>query len=366
MNHAYATSALAASASCLCPTFASAAIAFAPPALVDVANNKPTFGDTAFGAPTSRGNDGVDGNANSGNWTHADYPTSATPYPGQGVNAPNPYWEVDLQGAYDLAHVVLTDRVGCCDPSRLDGSLITFFDAVGGVVATETVPTDGIVFGQTFTFDNAGAGYGNVARVRVDGVNGGSPIQYFQFSEFDAFSVLSVPINWAAGAAVGFYDAAGSAFGTWPGFPPSNLTDGSVATISHGADPLPHAGYYWEIDLGQEVFVDNIGLTGRGFADACCPERLENYTIELFDNGSASTFSYTHSGITQFTDNIDVIGMTGGDGPVARFLRITNANGADYGPQIGEVQVFGVAVPEPTTPAFLALALAGFLRRRRR
>ena len=61
-----------------CLSQADAAVAIGPPSLIDVADGKPTFGDVAFGAPTSRGNDGI---AADGNWTHADFPTSATPYP---------------------------------------------------------------------------------------------------------------------------------------------------------------------------------------------------------------------------------------------------------------------------------------------
>ncbi|MDG2124399.1 MAG: hypothetical protein P8J87_11905, partial [Verrucomicrobiales bacterium] len=93
----------------LTPGIAAAAVALAPAISTDVAQSKPTFGDVAFGAPTSRGNDGINGNDNNGNWTHANYPTSAVPYPGGSGNAPNPYWEVDLQGSFDLTSIALTD-----------------------------------------------------------------------------------------------------------------------------------------------------------------------------------------------------------------------------------------------------------------
>ncbi len=119
---------------------ASGAIAMGVATETNVALNKPTFGDTAFGAPTSRGNDGIDGNADSGNWTHANYPTSAVPYPGEAVNAPNPYWEVDLQGSYNLTSFDVTDRVGCCGPvSRLDGSMVTLIGAGGSIVGTQAL-----------------------------------------------------------------------------------------------------------------------------------------------------------------------------------------------------------------------------------
>ena len=51
----------------LAPHHSQAAVAFGPPSIENVALNKPTFGDVAFGAPTSRGNDGITGAANSAN-----------------------------------------------------------------------------------------------------------------------------------------------------------------------------------------------------------------------------------------------------------------------------------------------------------
>ena len=110
-------------AAALCLSDTQAAVAMGS-TLVDVAAGKPTFGDVAFNSPTSRGNDGISGGTN---YTHADYPTSATPYPGGAVNAPNPYWEVDLSGSYNLESVVITDRANCCDPKpaqRLDRHLL--------------------------------------------------------------------------------------------------------------------------------------------------------------------------------------------------------------------------------------------------
>lgn len=57
----------------------------------NVALGKPTTGDTAFGFPTSNGNDGSISTFN-----HAD---NVNPAPD------NPYWTVDLQGAFHLMRV---------------------------------------------------------------------------------------------------------------------------------------------------------------------------------------------------------------------------------------------------------------------
>ena len=338
---------------------ASAAVALNPPVLTNVALNKPTFGDTAFSAPTARGNDGITGAAASGNWTHADYPTSAVPYPGEVGNAPNPYWEVDLQGSFTIEQMVVSDRNGCCTPNRLNGSTITLFDAGGGIVGTESIsglPDNNPGAATTATFSTT---YANVARARIDGLS-----NFFQFSEFEAIASIATPLNWAMGAATQVYDNTGAPRNAWPGLPATNATDGAVGAVTHPEDQPDHTNWYLEIDLGQEIYIDNISLTGRGFQDACCPERLRDYSVEFLNAAGVSQFTYHHTGITQFTDNIDIIGLTGGLGPQTRTVRIINRDGTQFGPQVAEFQAFGV-VPEPSSSLLLLAASTLSLRRRR-
>ncbi|MGC6459299.1 MAG: discoidin domain-containing protein [Akkermansiaceae bacterium] len=342
------------------PGISSGAIAMGSPTMVNVALNRPTFGDVAFGAPTSRGNDGIDGFADNGNWTHADYPNSGVPYPQGGPVAPNPYWEVDLEGTYDLDNFVVTDRVGCCDPSRLDGSTVTLFGAGNAIVGTATLSVAG-GGGDVITLNNGGAGWAGVQRVRIDGTSGGAPIQYFQFSEFQAFSMVATPINWASGGTAQFFDAGGSPAAPWNTFPANNVIDGNLTSISHPLDQFS-AGYFLEVDLGQEIFVDSLDLTGRV---GCCADRLEDFTIEFLDGDGNVVHTMNEAGQTTVTENIDVIGSFGGNGPQTQTIRITNSNGAQYGPQVAELQVYGVAIPEPSS---ILLSLTGvlFLVRRRR
>jgi hypothetical protein len=332
-----------ATAASLFPSIAKAAVALTQ-GPVDVADFKPTAGDVAFGFPTSNGNDN-----NTGNFTHAD---NLNPPPN------NPFWEVDLQGTFNLINFGVTDRAGCCDPNRLNGSTVTLLGAGGSVIATQSI--GGIpngTFGSVFNFDNGGAGYSGVQRVRIDGST-----QYFQFAEFDAIANLTTPVNWALGAAAQFYSAGGSPVQGWPGFPASFITDGIFTTFTHPDNPTPHGGYYAEIDLGQSIFIDNITLTGR--LDGCCPERLVGYDVQFFDAAHTLVHTINHPGGTTPTETIDVIGGFGGLGPQTRFLRVVNANGADYGPQVGELQVFGV-IPEPSAAVLLALGACGLRRRRR-
>jgi len=282
------------------------------------------------------------------------------PYPGEVANAPNPYWEVDFGGSFTIDQMIVTDRADCCSPHRLNGSTITLFDAGGGVVGTETIsglPDNNPGAATTASF---GTTYSNVARARIDGVN-----QFFQFSEFEAFSNIATPINWAAGAGALFYDNTGAPRGSWPGLVPERATDGVFNAVTHPENQPGHGDWYLEIDLGQEVFIDNISLTGRGFADNCCPERLRDYQVEFVNAAGDTQYVYNHTGTTQFTDNIDIIGLTGGLGPQTQFIRVINADGTRYGPQVAEIEAFGV-IPEPSTAILAFASLSLFLRRRRR
>jgi hypothetical protein len=330
---------------------------------VNVAEFKPTFGDTAFGAPSSRGNDGIDGTSDTGNWTHANYPASAVPYPGEIEVAPNPYWQVDLNGNFDLTRIQLVDRVDCCDPHRLNGSTITLFNELGAVVG-ELIVVDGLTANNpaataVLDFDNDGAGWAGVAKIRIDGTQTN---QYFQFSEFRAFSMQPTPPNNAAlGAPVTSSDA------TWGGQGPEMLTDGNLATQSHPLTEFGTLGFTYSIDLGQNYNLEEIVLFNR--SDGCCPERLSNYRVSLHNDdgdGLPGDVVWTtdvrtdgsnsgSNGRDSLTADLDADGTFRG-----QHIIIENLSDAAYNPQIAEVQA--LTFDElPELPENFALgAVAGF------
>ncbi|MDB4438313.1 discoidin domain-containing protein [bacterium] len=330
---------------------------------VNVAELKPTFGDTAFGAPTSRGNDGIDGTIDTTNWTHADYPTSAAAYPGEVDVAPNPYWQVNLDGDFDLTRVQIVDRVDCCDPHRLNGSTITFFDGLGAPIGSPVL-VDGLALNNpadtaVLEFDNAGAGWAGVAAIRIDGV---ATNQYFQFSEFRAFSMQpEPPNNVALGAPVT------SSAATWGGQGPENITDGSLATQSHPLADFGTLGFTYSIDLGQDYNLKEIVLINR--ADGCCPERLSNYRVSLhIDDGNGLpgdvmwTADVRTDGSNSGSNGRDQLRaeLDAGGSFLGRHITIENLSDAAYNPQIAEVQAFTFDdIPDP--PENFALgAIAGY------
>jgi hypothetical protein len=296
----------------------------------NVALNKPTAGDVAFGFPTSNGNDGLTSTFN-----HAD-----------NVNPPpsNPFWTVDLEGLFDLVRIEIVDRLGCCDPNRLNGSEIRLLDSMGIQIGAPLVvaglpPSSPDETTGTLSFDNGGAGWTGVAGIRVDGYN-----QYFQFSELRAISLQppgpAQPRNVAMN---GFARASGT---LWPGTAASNIVDGNPATFAHPEAAAGTLGFTFTVDLLYSYMFEKIEILNRS---NCCPERLSNYRVRLHgDDGSGQPGAAVWttdvrtdgtdsglSGVDLLTADLDPAGTFAG-----RFITIENLNDFEYSPQIAEVRAF--------------------------
>src|SRR3954471_20189315 len=137
----------------------------------------------------------------------------------------------------------------------------------------------------------------------------------------------------------------------WTGFTAANLTDGNTATIAHPLNSTGTLAFYLEIDLGATYQLDRILIHNRG--DGCCPERLSNYDLNLYTDAGGE------SGALRWSARIHADGSNSGNAGIdtvtaalsptqifsGRFIRIVNANGAAYSPQVAEVEVFGAPVP---------------------
>ncbi|MFT5104895.1 MAG: hypothetical protein ACI9UA_000513, partial [Pseudoalteromonas tetraodonis] len=83
------------------------------------------------------------------------------------------------------------------------------------------------------------------------------------------------------GTSVGYFDAGDLSTGTWAGNPASNVTDRNLTNFTHSLDQS-RAGYCVQVNLGADITIGSIDVTGR--TDGCCPERLEDATLELYDS----------------------------------------------------------------------------------
>jgi hypothetical protein len=310
----------------------------------NVALNKPTSGDVAFGFPTANGNDGSIATFN-----HAD-----------NLNAPplNPFWAVDLQGPFDLTRIEIVDRNdACCDPNRLNGAEIRVYDGLGGQIG-DAIPVDGFPVNNieataTLVFNNNGAGWPGAASIRVDGYQ-----QYFQFAELRAIALQPEgppqPINVAVNG------IARASSDVWAGTSAANLIDGNPASFVHPLAQAGTLGFTYTIDLFASYPFEALEIVNRS---NCCPDRLSNYRVSLHENNGAgqpgaavwSTVvradgsNSGQAGIDTLTPDLDPAGTFAG-----RFITIENLNDYEYSPQIAEVRALTFDAP----PANLATGKA--------
>ncbi len=146
---------------------------------------------------------------------------------------------------------------------------------------------------------------------------------------------------------------------TYPGYPASNLTDGTAETFAHPNLPSGTLGFYFEIDLGRTEELERIVITGRG--DGCCVERLTRYQVEMRADNSGQAGGVNWVGILRADGShpeaggSDTVTAADGTGSFAgRFLRIVNVSDDRFNPQIAEVVVNGI--PGPRIRLFAASA----------
>lgn len=299
----------------------------------NVALGKPTAGDVAFNYPTSNGNDG-----NLTTFNHAD---NTSPAPN------NPYWTVDLQGPFNLTRIEIVDRLGCCDPNRLNGAEIHVLDGLGQQIGA-TLLVDGLppnspdLAAATRTFDNGGAGWTGAASVRIDGNT-----QYFQFSEFRAIALL--PAQAVNVAPLGIITASGPIYG---GQAVTAIIDGNPLTYAHPlADTGGTLGYTFTVNLLEPYAFDRLELLNRS---NCCPERLSNVRVTLHNNDGTGVpgpavwtaivrGDGTNSGMggtDTLTAALDPAGTFAG-----QFIRVENLSNTGYNPQLAELRAFTFTPP---------------------
>ena len=142
---------------------------------------------------------------------------------------------------------------------------------------------------------------------------------------------------------------------TFGGYPATNVTDGDATTFSE-PESIPAVGFYFQVDLGQEVALQSIELYSR---INCCPDRLSNVRMSVYaDNGGVPGtenwfLEIRPDGSNHFQGGVDI--LTASMQPAGlfrgRFLRITNTGNQSYAPEVAEIQAF--EAPRPSIRSFL-------------
>lgn len=138
----------------------------------------------------------------------------------------------------------------------------------------------------------------------------------------------------------------------WGSFKPAALTDGDAATFTHPLAATGTTGFYFEVDLGRVVALEQLRLRNRG--DGCCTERLARFRVELWsespggdrERGWSASFrsdgSHTGvAGVEIIEASADPTGVFAG-----RYVRVVNEGGDAYSPQLAEIEAYGAPPPE--------------------
>jgi hypothetical protein len=301
---------------------------------------------------------------------------------------PTPSWQIDLGASVRLDNLTIFNRGDGCCQSRLRDITVEVFDHAGNTVYTSPL----------LNAENAlgGGGTGGPAQLAIPALNVlGRRIKISRTPDpdlsgtggqgnADEGSILSMAevVVQANNLALNQPVTESSNIG----FAASNGNNGNLGDFTHtsSADSSP----FWQVNLGDRYYLDSIVIHNR---DNCCNGRLRDITVDIL---AADGTTVVYSSPLLNPDNV----MAGGGptnyntGPETLSLDLHQILGNAVGGQfvrvrrtpstvvtgnpddavvlsMGEVQVFGTPVPEPSTivlAGVAGIALFAEARRRRR
>lgn len=253
--------------------------------------------------------DNIDGDYNNASVSHTDLET-------------NPWWEVDLGAEYSIGDINVFGRTGR-NAARLSDFTVIVYNSNDTEVYAETFTSypdpsvtsnAGEVIGQRVRIQLNATNYLSLAEVQVMEGDGSSPV-VSNFALNGAVSQSSTAYSGAASRAID-----DNTNGVWTG--------GSVTHTSPEANP------WWEVDLGSNETIDEIVVWGR--TDACCANRLSNYTVSVIQSDGHVSFAQTETSNPDPSTTIDVGGALGS------VVRI-QLNTTNVALSLAEVQVLGTS-----------------------
>ena len=131
---------------------------------------------------------------------------------------------------------------------------------------------------------------------------------------------------------------------------PGALTDGLPATIAHPGKADLGSNFWFEIDLGQVVHFDHIGLRTRGddYLD-----RFSRIRVRSHDEDPSAGLAPVWEGLVRADGShpargeVDIVRAEMGQGAFhGRYLRISTDSQVPYSPQLAEVEIYETRHPE--------------------
>lgn len=302
----------------------------------------------------------IDGNYN------GSYPGGSVTHTDNGEA--NGWWQVDLGAPRAISDITLYNRTDCCG-SRLSNYSVLAGNDSGFTTTLYDSGNQATAAGGSITFSSVGvmAQFVRVQR-NADSLDGGN--NSISLAEVD---VLGSPLSSFTNLALGSIATQSSTLANVANPDASKAVDGDLSvpfaagTTTH-TSPGAGGAVFWETSLASLSRINEIALYNR--AD-CCGDRLSNFRVSIFDGGTEvwGEDYFTSDGNAQaiFSIQEDTGGfIAAGDRVRVELIGGTNngATGEDV-LSLREVEIYGVAIPEPSAMLLLSLGLLPLLRRRR-
>ncbi|BDS06931.1 hypothetical protein NT6N_19710 [Oceaniferula spumae] len=276
---------------------------------------------------------------------------------------PNSWFQVDLGVVRPINEVTLFNRSDCC-PERLTNYSIlasndssfatTVFDSGNQGTAGATATINGI---------DTVARYVRVQRNALSSPNNaGSVISLAEIHVTGAYQNVALGSS-PFQTSTAFNGNAGKAID-------GNLAQSYNASTTH-TNPNASGAVYWETTFTDLTAINEIALYNRG---DCCPDRLSNFRVSIFNGANEVWGANYFEGTGNVAQNavfsiLEDAGGFIGTGDRVRIELIggvNNTSGSSKVLSLREVEIYGVAVPEPSSTALIGLAGVAFLLRRRK
>ncbi len=231
----------------------------------------------------------------------------------------NSWWQVDLKSEYNIDTIKVFGRTDACCDTRLSNFDVTIIDANGNTTYTQTFTT---APSPSITI-NANGATGRIIRVQQ---NTGTVLNLAEVEVYGSeitppIDSSNLALNGVASQSSTIFE--GEASRAIDGNTNGAYSGGSVTHTNNDATP------YWQVQLDSEYPIGDITIFGR--TDACCLERLSNFTVMVYNEG-------TRTFLKTFQSYPDPSITVNAGGAVGNLIRIRSNTSQAL--SLAEVQVF--------------------------
>jgi hypothetical protein len=275
------------------------------------------------------------------------------------------FWQVDLGGVYELSSVELFARGDCC-PNRHSNFNINVYDAPSGSLVHSQYFGGNIAEATSQSFTLPAGTFGRIVQIQYADP-GVSFANYpgMHWREIRVFGDAPVAPGTNLARAYGVVTQSSVGFGGYA----QKGVDGNTNGDYFAGNSVTHTQFlpdpWYLVDLGSELSVDNVVLYNRS---DCCAGRTRDVFIELLaaDGSLIATSPILNPGNILGGGPFDELNgpatleydFGGQFGQMVR-ARMVAPGGAYL--HLAEVEVYGAAIPEPSSVLLAALGFIGLV-----